>query len=87
MPNISQIQVGSTTYNICDTNALPANADGDHALVIKDQSNESNILTVGWDGTMETAEPLPKESGGTGHTGLNASSVTLNNCTTSGNRC
>ena len=50
---ISQIQVGSVTYDIHDAAALSSNADANYALAIKDQSNESNILTVGWDGTLE----------------------------------
>lgn len=52
---ISQIQVGSVTYDIHDTKALPSNADDNYALAIKDQSNTSNILTVDWDGTINTA--------------------------------
>lgn len=44
---ISQIQVGSVTYDIHDAAALPSNADNNYALAIKDQSNDSNILTVG----------------------------------------
>lgn len=51
---ISQIQVGSVTYDIHDAEALPSNADDNYALAIKGQSNESNILTVDWDGTIES---------------------------------
>lgn len=43
---ISQIQVGDVTYDIHDAKALPSNADDNYALVIKDQSNESNMFTV-----------------------------------------
>lgn len=56
---ISQIQVGSVTYDIHDAAALPSNADANYALAIKDQSNESNILTVGWDGTMTHDGDIP----------------------------
>lgn len=43
---ISQIKVGNTTYDIHDAKALPSNADNNYALTIKNQSNESDILTV-----------------------------------------
>ncbi len=47
----------------------------------------SNAFAVGWDGTVNTATPIPKASGGTGQTGITASSVTLSGCTVSGQRC
>lgn len=56
---ISQIQIGNVTYDIHDAKALPSNADNNYALAIKDQSNESNILTVGWDGTMTHDGDIP----------------------------
>ena len=43
---ISQIQVGSVTYDICDATALPSNADANHALAVKDQTNTSNIFSI-----------------------------------------
>lgn len=52
-PNkISQIQVGSVTYDIHDARALPSNADSSYALAIKNQYND-DILTVDWDGTVD----------------------------------
>lgn len=47
----------------------------------------SNAFSVGWDGTVNTATPIPKASGGTGQTGIARSTVTLSGCTVSGQRC
>lgn len=48
---ISQIQVDNVTYDIYDVKALRSNADSNYTLAIKDQSNESDIFTVDWNGT------------------------------------
>lgn len=56
---ISQIQVGSVTYDIHDAAALPSNADANYALAIKNQSNESNMFTVNWDGTVTHDGDVP----------------------------
>lgn len=62
----------------------------DHALEIGNGTYDdarSNAFAVGWDGTVETAKPIPKASGGTGQTGISTSSVTLSGCTAGGQRC
>ena len=52
------------TYNVED-------AAGTYAAIIGNGTSDtarSNALTVGWDGTVTLAKPLPKASGGLGHT-------------------
>lgn len=52
---ISQIQVDNVTYDIYDVKALRSNADSNYALAIKNQSNESDIFTVDWNGNAALA--------------------------------
>lgn len=46
------------TLTALDIGALPSNADTDHALVMRDQSDTSDILTVDWDGNVDTGRDV-----------------------------